>query len=142
MRARFLLRSLTEEDAQSVIDALQAHVGHFIEQTYGKPTDFRALIRDPEGEANLPAWAQPFATIGTALIRLQSARASSDVELAEETSSIEAQDHQGRHHPDTEEKERAQKKNRSDHRCTSPILTIPKGSKTRYCSGDRQLRPT
>ena len=107
---RFLLRSLTEEDAQSVLDTLQAHVGRFIEQTYGKPTDFQALIRDPQGEAKLPAWAQPFATIGTALIRLQNARASSDVELAEETTSIEAQGHHGRHHPDTDEKERALKK--------------------------------
>ena len=67
---RLLMHSLREEDAQDVAAILQRHVNRFIEDAYGKPADFRALVRDPEGKFDLPAWAQPFADLGTALIGL------------------------------------------------------------------------
>jgi hypothetical protein len=66
-----LLRSLREEDALAVLSVLQQHVGQFIEQTFGKPLDFRALVRDENGQFDLPTWAQPFANIGTSIIRMQ-----------------------------------------------------------------------
>lgn len=73
-----LLRSLTEDDAESLLSTLQVHVGSYIEQSYGSPVDFRALVRDPSGAKTLPAYAQPFAAIGTALVRLRDGDAVSD----------------------------------------------------------------
>ncbi|CAN5765440.1 hypothetical protein BH18ACI5_BH18ACI5_27670 [soil metagenome] len=73
-----LLRSLTEEDAHALLDTLQAHVGRYVERTFGKPADFLALVRDEHGSFDLPAWAQPFANIGTAIARMQQPAAISD----------------------------------------------------------------
>jgi tetratricopeptide (TPR) repeat protein len=65
-----LLRSLREEDAQHIASILQQHVNRYIAETYGKPADFRALVRDERGQFELPDWAQPFATIGEAILKL------------------------------------------------------------------------
>lgn len=65
-----LLRSLREEDAQHIASILEQHVNRYIAETYGKPADFRALVRDERGQFELPDWAQPFATIGEAILKL------------------------------------------------------------------------
>jgi hypothetical protein len=57
-----LLRSLREEDAHHIASILEQHVNRYIAETYGKPADFRALVRDARGQFELPDWAQPFAT--------------------------------------------------------------------------------
>jgi hypothetical protein len=71
-KARKLLgASLRQEDALEIAGALEDHVRRFVEEKRGKPVDFRALVRNEHGEFDLPAWAQPFAMVGTALLGIE-----------------------------------------------------------------------
>ena len=64
--ATILTRGLRESDARDIAHALEEH----IERYWGKPVDFRALVHDPAGLSAIPAWAQPFAQLGRALVNL------------------------------------------------------------------------
>jgi len=56
---RALQTSLLKSDA----DAVRMAVSRYIAERTGNATDFTALLLDPRGPLNLPAWAQPFAEL-------------------------------------------------------------------------------
>ena len=71
--ADILRRALRQEDARFLANTLEEHVSAYLKTRLGRPVSFRALIRDKNGNFDLPAWAQPFAELGAALLGLPSA---------------------------------------------------------------------
>lgn len=67
---RILLRSLRWEDAKSIAQELEKWVSRHIEQIHNRQITFRALVPDRNGKYDLPEWAQPFAVLGTSLLRI------------------------------------------------------------------------
>ena len=61
---RLLENSMTRSATLRVLQA----VSHHLEEHYGAPLDFQALVPSAQGSYQLPAYAIPFATIGTRLL--------------------------------------------------------------------------
>jgi N-acyl amino acid synthase of PEP-CTERM/exosortase system len=63
-----LLGSLREADAKQMAQELEDRVSRHLEQIRMRGITLRALVPDANGHYDLPAWAQPFARFGVALL--------------------------------------------------------------------------
>jgi hypothetical protein len=66
--AAVLRRSLRTGDADELAATLERHVTEYLLANRGQAINFRALVRSENGQFDLPAFAQPFAEMGTALL--------------------------------------------------------------------------
>ena len=76
--AKVLRRALRKQDAALIAGTLEKHVSEYLEKNFGKAIQFRALVRNPGGTFDIPAYAQPFAELGTALLRLPGSQRRAD----------------------------------------------------------------